>query len=130
MKTIVNYKPTKEKIEEFQVVQILEGADVFADLPLAVAEFGRLYAKPVLFGDYKGLPTIIDKEELEEHLKHLELHHFRIENEKLIKVDKEQSELSLRLPKGTSTDQLIMDRGQVVWAKPEEVKGEDINGDS
>ena len=119
MKVILNYKPTNERVEEFQVVQILKTDDVFADLPLAVAEFGREYSKPVLFGDHKGLPTIIEKAELEESLKHLELHHFKLVEEKLIKVDKEQSELSHRLPKGANTDQLMIDNGQVVWAKPE-----------
>lgn len=128
MKVLINYKPTKEKIEEFQIVRVVSNSDVFADLPIAVADFGREYDTPVIFGNYKGLPLMIEKEELLKQLENLELHHFRLEEEKLIKVAKEESEISVRLPKGTNTDQLIMDQGHIVWAKREE--GDEEHGNS
>ena len=120
MKVLINFKPTKEKLEEYPIIQILKSDDVFLELPLAAAEFGVEYEEPVLFGNIKGIPLVVEKWQVQEQINRLEMHHFKLENEKLIKVPEEESSISLRLPKGTNTDQLIMDNGQVVWAKPQE----------
>ena len=119
MKILKNYKKTGKKIEEFDIIKIMDTQeDVFADLPVVAISFGVNYKEPVLFGDYRGIPTVFEKEELMEVLKTTEIKYFKVNEDKLIEVIKEEAEMNLRLPKGTNTDQLIIDNGQIVWAKP------------
>lgn len=120
MRVLVNYKLTKETVEEHPIIQIVNSDDVFIDLPLAVAEFGLIYKKPVLFGDYNGIPTIKESNIVKELLSNTEIHHFKIKGERLIEVSDKECDMTIRLPKGTNTDQLIYDNGNIVWVKPVE----------
>lgn len=119
MKILKNYKTTGNYVEEFPIIKIMTNQeDVFVELPVVAVDFNREYIEPVLFGDYKGLPTAVEKSELTELLSNTEIKYFNVVEEKLIPTTKEKYELKLRLPKGTDDTQLIIDNGQVVWAKP------------
>ncbi len=120
MKKLINYEPKKETLEEFPYVEIMEQKHVFADLPLAVVDFGKTYSKPVLYGNYRGVPTIYDESEVKQHLAKLKLFHFAEDQGKLTEVEAEKATMHVRLPKETIVDQLIFKDGQIIWAKPVE----------
>jgi hypothetical protein len=120
MKKLINYEPKKETLEEFPYVEIMEQKHVFADLPLAVVDFGKTYSKPVLYGNYRGVPTIYDESEVKQHLAKLKLFHFAEDQGKLTEVEADKATIHVRLPKETIVDQLIFKDGQIIWAKPVE----------
>lgn len=128
MKKLINYEPKKETLEEFPYVEIMEQKHVFADLPLAVVDFGKTYAKPVLYGNYRGVPTIYDESEVKQHLAKLKLFHFAEDKGKITEVEADKATIHVRLPKETIVDQLIFKDGQIIWAKPvEEPSKEGVN---
>lgn len=117
MKILVNFKQLKKGIEEFPFVEILDKGDVFIDLPIAVAEFGKDYERPVLYGQYKGIPTIHEAEDVVEILKQLKVFHFKNDNGRLIEVDENEADISARLPIDTDISQLAFQDGQIYLVK-------------
>lgn len=117
-----NYKPTKTQHDELVQIKILEGEDVFIELPVAIAEFGREYEFPVVFGDYKGLPKIMDAMDVLEHTK---LFHFKegaedeTKTKPLLEVSKNEATISIRLPKDVNVEHLISLDGQILLAEPQ-----------
>jgi len=130
LKQIINYKPTKETIEEFPYVKIMPNSDVFIDLPMAAIEFGVDYKEPVLFGNYKGIPAIYEANIVKAQLKKMRLFHLKIDGEKLHEVDEKESNLKIRLPLETIVEQLIYRNGQVIWAKPVKESKEGVENGS
>lgn len=126
-----NYKPTKIKHEDLLEVKILEGEDIFVNLPIAVVDFLTHLEVPVLFGDYNGIPAIVELSEVQNRTK---LFHLKaisdIPGSALEETTKESAQYSLRLPKDTPVNQLVIMNDEVLWAQPvvEEVEvNEDIN---
>lgn len=116
-----NYKPTKQKLEELEIVKVLENEDVFVDLPTAVMEFGVEYENPTIFGDYKGIPRILEAKEILEHTK---MYHLtsgvedpETKQVSVIETTKEKATWSFRLPKDTPIDQLIVIDNQILLAE-------------
>lgn len=122
MKQLINYKPKQEKLEEFPYVLLLLDREVFIDLPICVVEFGRIYDRPVLYGDHKGIPTVYEAEEVKTILARLKVFHLKNDQGKLYEVDEKEADIHVRLPIDTKVDELGYDNGQVFWAKP--VKGD------
>lgn len=131
MKVLKNIKPTQETIkpteyESFPVVKILDGEDVFVELPLAALDFGKTYVRPVLYGNHNGIPTVYEELEVKQHLARLKLFHFTEENGKLTEVEAEKATIHVRLPSDTIAEQLIYKNGRIVWAKPVEQPQEGV----
>ena len=118
MKQLINYKPTNEKMDEFPYVKLLLDREVFVDLPICVVDFGRHYNKPVLYGNYQGIPTVYEEKEVIQLLGRLKTFHLKNENGKLTEVEEAEADVHIKLPKDTNVDQLVFDNGQVFWAKP------------
>src|SRR5690554_3269797 len=123
MKQLINYKVKQERIEEFPHITILYDREVLVDLPICAIDFGRVYEKPVLYGNHKGIPTVYEEAEVKTQLAKLKVFHLKNNQGKLTEVKEEEADVHIRLPKDTDVDQLVFDNGQVFWAKPVEEKG-------
>ncbi len=120
MKIFKNYKVTKEKYEEFPIVKIFDHEEIFAELPFAVVEYGEEFAKPVLYGSWNGLPTIMELEDVKQALAHLKKFYLKeIEKGRVKETTPEEATIVIRLPKDTNLDELIFENGQIFWAKPQ-----------
>lgn len=117
----------QERLEEFPYITILYDREVFVDLPICVIDFGRVYEKPVLYGNYKGIPTVYEEAEVKTQLANLKVFYLKNKQGKLTEVREEEADLKIRLPKDTNVDELVYDNGQVFWAKPINEKGEKEN---
>lgn len=133
MKVLKNYKPKKEMLEEFPYAKLIDSEDVLVDLPICAAEFGKEYKKPVVYGNYKGIPTIYEEEEVILQLEKLKLFHFTEDKGKLTEVEPEKATIKVRLPIDTKVDELVFDNGQIFWAKPVDdkpVEGVEAHGNN
>jgi len=118
MKILLNYKPLEDTYEGYPYVQLLDNSVVFVELPICVGEFGKRYKKPVLYGNFKGIPTVYEEAEVKQFLADLKLFHLKVEENQLKEVDEAEADIHIRLPKDTPVDQLIYDKGEIIWAKP------------
>ena len=118
LKILLNFKPLEQNYEGFPYVQLLDNSVVFAELPICVGEFGKRYEKPVLYGDFKGIPTVYEESEVKKILSNLKVFHLKIKENRLEEVDEAEADLHIRLPKDTPIDQLLYDKGEIIWAKP------------
>lgn len=118
-----NYKQTKTKHEDLFEIKILEGEDVFVELPLAVAEFGVEYSEPVIFGDSQGVPRIFEAKDL---LKSTKLFHFKegaedVETKQRAVIECDfkdpDKKITARLPINTPVEDLIFIDGQILLAE-------------
>lgn len=120
-----NYKPTKEKHEELTIVKILDnGEDVFAEIPFALADFAVEYKTPVIFGNIKGIPRIM---ELELILKETKLFYLKEDKSKdenkqitVSEVSKEKATIITRLHKDTDVSKLFYFDGQLLTLEGKE----------
>lgn len=128
MKVIKNYKILKEKRDEYPYIKVLDSEDVFIELPICICEFSKEYLKPVLYGNHNGVPTVHEEGFVLNMIAKLKKFYFKVDGEKLIESSDKDYDLIARLPHDTIVDQLIYDRGQIVWAKP--VEGAENNGDN
>lgn len=117
LKVLLNFKPLEQTYEGFPYVQLLDNSVVFAELPICVGEFGKRYEKPVLYGDFKGIPTVYEESEVKKILSNLKVFHLKIKENRLEEVDEAEADLHIRLPKDTPIDQLFYDKGEIIWAK-------------
>jgi thermostable 8-oxoguanine DNA glycosylase len=115
MKIIKNYKVLNNGIEEFPYIKIKEDEDVFVDLPICLCEFGVTYKKPMLFvNQINQIPTVLEEEELVKAIENTKIFYLKMdEDERIIEVDKSESQMSYRLPKNTPVDQLAIINGQL-----------------
>lgn len=118
MKVLLNYKPLDQNYEGYPYVHVLDNSVVFAELPICIGEFSKTYNKPILFGNFNGIPTVYEEYEVKEKLQHLKLFHFKVKENRLIEVEEDEADIHIHLPKDTPVDQLIYDKGEVIWAKP------------
>lgn len=127
MKILNNFKPTKETIEGYLVVELFDKGGIFIDLPICAVDFGRHYERPVLYGEYKGIPTVYEEVEVRERLKALKLFHLKNSKGKLTEVPEAEADIHIRLPKDTNVDELVFENGEIFWAKPID-EGDEMNG--
>lgn len=129
-KQLVNYKAKKEKIEDYQCLVLYPDREVLLGLPICAIDFGRYYENPVLYGDYKGIPTVYEASEVIEILKKLKTFHLKNNNGNLTEVNEKEADIHVKLPIDTRVDQLGYDNGQLYWAKPVEGKGTTEDGNN
>lgn len=132
-KILVNYSPTKENMEGFPVVKISRNEEVYVDNPMAAVELGQEYNRPVLYGDYKGVPTILEAAEVASILSELKKFYLKIKNKvtgTLEEVDEKDSQIIAWLPKDTKVEGLILKNGRIARIQPQKVVQEEDHGNS
>ena len=118
MKVIKNYKPLQPKnSKEYLPVKILTDEDIFFDLPICAGDFGVNYEKPVLYGDYKGIPTVYEEKDVLRALSNLKLFHLKEIAGQIKEVSSSEADVHIRLPKNTLVKDLVIKDGQVLLAK-------------
>lgn len=121
-KILVNYKMNKNK-----TYTILEGV-VFADMPVAMAEYMVDYDEPVVVNVTQGgVPEIMEKSVFEQKLKELEpKEHERVfyldidATGKIHEVSEDKAKLRRNLPKDTDVSKLYWMDNQIVMLNDEE----------
>lgn len=124
MKVLKNYKKTGEFVDEdYPVIKINDSEDVFAELPLCVAEYNTFYKEPVLMIVPNKIPSVIEKAELLKTLSKLKKFYFLVDEEtgQVQEVEKEKANLTYRLPKDTPVDMLVYKNGEILLIENEEV---------
>lgn len=124
MKQLVNYKQTKNTIEDFVEVVLLDDREVLMDIPMCIIEFGKVYEKAYVPKNNQGVSQAIDKQELDQVFANTKIYHFEINESRVKEVKKDKADLSIRLPLDTKIDELVYENGQIFWAKPIEEKKE------
>jgi hypothetical protein len=109
-KVLKNYKQRGGKLEEYPLIKILDYEDVFADLPLCVAEFGVVYVNPVLVDN-----QVMEYDYVAKKLAELKMFHlFKDDSGSLREVPEGEANLHIRLPKETDLSELHYENGRVV----------------
>ena len=124
MKVLKNYKKTGEFVDEdYPVIKINDSEDVFAELPLCVAEYNTFYKEPVLMIVPNKIPSVIEKAELLKTLSKLKKFYFLVDEKtgQVQEVGKEKANLTYRLPKDTPVDMLVYTDGEILLIENEEV---------
>lgn len=118
---IKNFKFTKEKIEEFNVIKILNSEDVILELPLGVHEFNQEFEYPIIFGDFQGVALIQEAERVMEKTKMFHLKNLAEDEEtktiSLVECSEKEATTHIRLPRDTKVDELVLINGKVFWAQ-------------
>lgn len=115
MKILVNYKKLDIFQDEFFEVELKKFDAVFAEMPIAIAEYDCVYKRPVLYiGLDVKMPTIFEAEALLEKIKGTKLYYFKkLESDGVEEVSKEYAEFAYRLPVDTPVEKLVMIQGQI-----------------
>ena len=124
MKVLKNYKKTGEFVDDdYPVIKINDSEDVFAELPLCVAEYNTFYKEPVLMIVPNKIPSIIEKAELLKTLSKLKKFYFLVDEKtgQVQEVEKEKANLTYRLPKDTPVESLVYKDGEILLIENEEV---------
>lgn len=118
MKVLKNYKPLRQINNiEYLPIRILTEEDIFCDLPICATEFGVIYDKPVLYGDYKGVLTVCEEKDVLQSIKNLKLFHLKDISGQIKEVPSSEADVHIRLPKTTLVKDLVIKDGQVLLAK-------------
>ena len=117
MKQLINYKLTKNKVEEYVEVELLIDREVLVDIPICLIDFGKVYDKAYIAYGTKDVAVALSQQELDELLKTTKIYKFKIKDSQLIET-KGAPDIEVRLPKDTKVDELIYENGQLLWAKP------------
>lgn len=118
---IKNFKFTKEKIEEFNVVKILDSEDVILEMPLGVHEFNQTFEYPIVFGEFQGIAMIQEAETVMERTKMFFLKNLKEDEEtktvSVIECTEKEATTKVRLPRDTKVEELVLINGKVFWAQ-------------
>lgn len=117
MKQLINYKLTKNRVEEYVEVELLIDREVLVDIPICLIDFGKVYDKAYIVYGTKDVAVALSQQELDELLKTTRIYKFKIKDSQVIET-KETPDIEVRLPKDTKVDELIYENGQLLWAKP------------
>lgn len=115
MKVIKNYKKLGSSFEEFPYIKIKDDEDVFAELPICLAEYNVEYEQPlVYFGPDAQIPIVMSLNELKQKIKGTKLFSFKVGEKGLLKVvSKSECDFSYRLPEDVDTEKLAIIDGQI-----------------
>lgn len=115
MKVLKNFKKTGKFIDEFPYVKVKNDEDIYAELPICLAEFGVEYQNPLVYvGPDSAAPVLMEEEELLERIKGTKLFYLKVDEEgKIEEVKKEESNLAYRLPIDTPVEKLAIIQGQL-----------------
>ena len=117
MKQLINYKLTKNRVEEYVEVELLIDREVLVDIPICLIDFGKVYDKAYIVYGTKDVPVALSQQELDKVLKTTKIFKFKIKDSQVIET-KGTPDMEIRLPIGTKVDELIYENGQLLWAKP------------
>jgi len=114
-KQIVNIIATTERFKGLIVVKISKNDEVYADQPFAVIEAGMTYQKPVIYGDYKGIPSIQESSIAEMILARLKDFHLKIKPDgHFDEVPEAEATHHFKLPPDTPVEELMLDGKRLV----------------
>lgn len=124
MKVLKNYKKTGDFIDEdYPVIKFNGSEDVFAELPICVAEYDTFYKEPVLLVLPNSIPQVIEKVDLLRRLSKLKKFYFLVDEEtgEVKEVEESKANLTYRLPKDTPVEKLMYQNGEIVMLEDQEV---------
>lgn len=114
-KQILNYKKGKNNEGNLMGVKLLLDREVMVDLPLCLVEFDEEYVDPVLFGAYKGIPIVHERQQVLNHINET-MRNFYIKEDKkgnLKEVEEAEADYTFLLPKETDVSELYVEEGQL-----------------
>lgn len=117
MKQLINYKLTKNKVEEYVEVELLIDREVLVDISICLIDFGKVYDKAYVVYGTKDVAVALSQQELDKLLETTKIFKFKIKDSQVIET-KGTPDIEVRLPKDTKVDELIYENGQLLWAKP------------
>jgi hypothetical protein len=115
MEILKNFKLLEESWEEFPLVKILPGEDVFVSLPVCSIPFQAKFVQPALVVKQNQIPFAVELEELKKKLEGTK-RFFLVSSEEgsLSEVDEKEAKIIVRLPSDTDITQLILKEGQIL----------------
>jgi hypothetical protein len=115
MEILKNFKLLEESWEEFPLVKILPGEDVFVSLPVCSIPFQAKFVQPALVVKQNQIPFAVELEELKKKLEGTK-RFFLVASEEgsLSEVDEKEAKIIVRLPSDTDITQLILKEGQIL----------------
>ena len=125
MQILINYKKLDVFQDEFFEVELKKFDAVFAEMPIAIAEYDYIYKHPVLYvGVDAKLPIIMESEMLLQKIEGTKLFYFkRVEPNRVKEVSPEGADFGYRLPIDTPVEKLAIIQGQLgLLEEPEEEK--------
>ena len=124
MQILVNYKKLDVFHDEFFEVELKKLDAVFAEMPIAIAEYDYDYKHPVLYtGPDTKLPLIVEKQELMKKIEGTKVYHFkRVEPNRVVEVPAEEADFGYRLPIDTPVEKLAIIQGQLGLLEETEVE--------
>lgn len=113
-KILVNYR-----IQSDNTLALKNYGVVFADMPIAIAEYDFEYREPVLANAGLKYPIVIEKEELMNQLKakpkpELKKFKFKINEDTTVKETTGKADVTIELPKDTDVSKLRYINNQIV----------------
>jgi hypothetical protein len=121
MEILKNFKLLEEQWEEFPLIKILSGEDVFVDLPVCSVPFQAKFVQPALVVKQNQLPFAVELEELKAKLEGTK-RFFLIaaEDGSLSEVEEKDAKVIVRLPSDTNIKELILKEGQILKQETQE----------
>jgi hypothetical protein len=119
-KILVNYRIKKDNTLELKDYNC-----VFADMPMAIAEYDYHYDQPVLVNAGQKFPLVVEKEELLKQLKvkeNLKQFKFKVNPDQTVTETEENPDVTVELPKDTDVSKLRYINKQIVLFDEEGVK--------
>lgn len=118
-KILVNYR-----IKSDNTLDLKNYGVVFADMPIAIAEYDFEYREPVLANAGLEYPVVIEKEELMKQLKakskpELKKFKFKVNDDGTVKETTGKADVVIELPKDTDVSKLRYTNNQIVLLEEE-----------
>lgn len=114
-KVLKNYKPLKESLEEYPLVEIRYNDEVFKDLPICEVDFGVELKRPVLYSHDGRTQTAVEYEWLAARLAQLKRFCLKANTDgTLYEVPEPEATLRVRLPLDTNIEQLRLENGHII----------------
>lgn len=113
-KILVNYTMNKDR-----TITIKDYGCIFADKPIAIAEFDYEYQNPTIQQGQYAFPFVVEMDDIIEQAK---LKEFRLkinEDGSIIEASEEEHNLKIRLPHDTDLSELRFENNQLIKLKKE-----------
>jgi hypothetical protein len=115
MEILKNFKALEERFEEFPLIKLLPGEDVFVELPICRVDFNSTIKNPVLFIQEGQIPKAMEQEELKKLLTGTKRFFLTVNDKgQLSEIEPGKAKIALRLPKDTNLSDLVYMNGQVL----------------
>jgi hypothetical protein len=115
MEILKNFKALEERFEEFPLIKLMPGEDVFVELPICRMDFNLTLKEPILFVQDGTIPKAMELAELKKLIAGTKRFFFKVGDKgELIEVEPSKAKLAMRLPKDTNISDLVYMNGQVL----------------